>query len=101
MKTKLMALMLVAGGSLFAQTRFSMGVQFGTPGYYAPAPLVAPRFYDGRFYDEYRGGARGYDRDDYRFRESREHEWREHERREHEHDHGFEHRGDFERGFRH
>ena len=147
MKTRLMALMLVAGGSLFAQTRFAIGVQFGAPGYYAapvgPTPVavavyrppcpgpgyvwidgyrdgyrrwtdgywalppyagaywVVPRFYDGHFYAGYWGGARGYDRVDYRFRESREHEWREHEWREHEHERGFEHRGGFERGFRH
>ena len=41
MKKKLMAVMLVAGGSLFAQTRFSVGVQFGAPRYYQPGP-VAP-----------------------------------------------------------
>jgi len=44
MKTKLMALILVAGGSLFAQTRFSVGVNFGSPGYYAPAPVVVPAY---------------------------------------------------------
>src|SRR5215831_10234904 len=38
MKTKLMALLLVAGGSVFAQTRFSIGVHVGAPGYYRPAP---------------------------------------------------------------
>src|SRR5215467_3127477 len=125
MKTKLMGLLLVAGGSLFVQSHFTIGVQFGAPGYYRPAPIapapvvvayrppcpgagyvwvdgyydgygnwldgywalppyagayrVAPRFVEGRFYPGYWGGARGYDRDDYRFRESREHEWREHE----------------------
>jgi hypothetical protein len=40
MKTKLMALILVAGGSLFAQTQFSVGVNFGSPGYYPPAPVA-------------------------------------------------------------
>ncbi len=40
MKKKLMALMLVAGGSLFAQTHFSVGVGFGAPGYYGPAPMA-------------------------------------------------------------
>ena len=49
MKTKLMALVLLAGGSLFAQTRFSVGVRIGGygPGYYAPAPVyaAAPRYY--------------------------------------------------------
>jgi hypothetical protein len=38
MKTKLMTLLLVAGGSIFAQTRFSIGVYVGAPGYYPPAP---------------------------------------------------------------
>jgi WXXGXW repeat (2 copies) len=32
MKTKLLAMMLLAGGSMFAQTRFSIGVGFGTQG---------------------------------------------------------------------
>ena len=41
MKSKLFALMLLAGGSLFAETHFSIGVGFGAPGYYpAPAPVV-------------------------------------------------------------
>ena|SRR5579862_7724544 len=44
MKTKLMTLILVAGGSLFAQTRFSVGVNFGSPGYYAPAPIAVPAY---------------------------------------------------------
>jgi hypothetical protein len=38
MKAKLIALMLVAGGAAFAQTRVSIGVQFGDPGYYRPVP---------------------------------------------------------------
>ncbi len=40
MKTKLLALALLAGSSMFAQTRFSIGVHIGgyNPGYYAPAP---------------------------------------------------------------
>ena len=39
MKKKLLALALLAGGSMFAQTRFSVGVNIGGygPGYYAPA----------------------------------------------------------------
>ena len=41
MKTKLMALLLVAGGSLFAETHWSIGVGIGSPGYYAPAPAYA------------------------------------------------------------
>jgi hypothetical protein len=42
MKTKLMVVLLVAGGSLFAQTRFSVGVQFGSPGYYEAGPAAVP-----------------------------------------------------------
>jgi hypothetical protein len=38
MKTKLMTLLLVAGGSVFAQARFSIGVHVGAPVYYRPAP---------------------------------------------------------------
>ncbi len=123
MKLRLMGLLVMAGSSLFAQNRFSIGVQVGTPGYgpapvavayrppcpgpgyvwidgyydsygnwsdgywasppYAGAYWVAPRYYGGHFYTGYWGGARRFDRDDYRFRESREHEWREHEFREH------------------
>ncbi len=37
MKSKLMALMLVAGGALFAETHFSIGVQIGRP-----APVLVP-----------------------------------------------------------
>ena len=33
MKLKLFALMLLAGGSMFAESRFSVGVGFGAPGY--------------------------------------------------------------------
>jgi hypothetical protein len=41
MKTRLMALLLVAGGSLLAETHVSIGVRIGGPpryGYVAPAP---------------------------------------------------------------
>ena len=38
MKTKLLAVMLLAGGSLFAETHFSIGIGIGTLGYYAPPP---------------------------------------------------------------
>ena len=43
MKTKLLVLVLLAGGSMFAQTRFSFGINIGgrAPGYYAPAPAYA------------------------------------------------------------
>lgn len=55
MKTKLLAMALLAGGSVFAQTRFSIGVGVGgyapsygyAPGYYAPYPpaqVVAPPY---------------------------------------------------------
>lgn len=38
MKTKLLALLLLAGGSLFAHPRFFFGVGVGGYGYYAPPP---------------------------------------------------------------
>jgi WXXGXW repeat (2 copies) len=44
MKTKLLAMMLLAGGSMFAGTRFSIGVGFGTQGagfYQAPPAYAA------------------------------------------------------------
>jgi hypothetical protein len=44
MKTKLLAMMLLAGGSIFAQTRVSIGVGFGGhggAGFYQPAPSYA------------------------------------------------------------
>src|SRR5437763_17164422 len=44
MKKKLLAIMALAAGSMFAQTRFSIGVNIGggySPAYYAPA-YVAP-----------------------------------------------------------
>jgi hypothetical protein len=40
MKTKLLALALLAGGSLFAAPHVSVGIGIGVPGYYAP-PAVA------------------------------------------------------------
>src|SRR5262249_53740204 len=41
MKTKLIAVLLVAGGSVFAQTRFSIGVHVGAPDYRpTPAPVA-------------------------------------------------------------
>jgi hypothetical protein len=39
MKTKWIALMILAAGTAFSQTRFSVGIGIGTPGYYAPAPV--------------------------------------------------------------
>jgi len=48
MKTpfKLLAVAILAGGSMFAQTHFSIGIGIGTPRYYAPAPVysVAPAY---------------------------------------------------------
>lgn len=42
MKKKLMVLALLAGGSMFAQTRFSVGVSVGSNrGYYGYAPAAA------------------------------------------------------------
>ena len=48
MKTKLLALVLLAGGGLFAAPRFSIGIGVGAPRYYAPRyyappPVVAVR----------------------------------------------------------
>jgi hypothetical protein len=40
MKSKLLALFLLAGSSMFAGTHFFFGVGVGGPGYYAPAPVV-------------------------------------------------------------
>ena len=42
MKTKLLAMVLLAGGSMFAQTRFSIGIGVGgyAPGYYSRYPSV-------------------------------------------------------------
>lgn len=43
MKTKLLALVLLAGGSMFAQTRFSIGINIGgnSRGYYPQTPPYA------------------------------------------------------------
>lgn len=73
MKTKLMVLALMAGGSMFAATRFSVGVNVGAVApacappvynsYVAPAyGYVAPRYEvrDHRDFDR----NRGHDRDD-------------------------------------
>ena len=43
MKTKLLALLLLAGGAAIAGPRLFFGVSVGAPGYYyAPAPVYAP-----------------------------------------------------------
>jgi hypothetical protein len=119
MKTKLMALLLVAGGSLLAETHVSIGVRVGAPpvygyatpvvayrppcpgpgyvwiagyydgygrwfdGYWTLPPYtgaywVAPRLFGGRFVAGYWGGARHFDRHDYR-RDDRD--WRRHDDR--------------------
>jgi hypothetical protein len=52
MKTKLLALVLLAGSSMFAGTRVVVGVGVGGyyPGYYAaPAPVVAPVYVGPRY----------------------------------------------------
>jgi len=43
MKTKILAMMLLAGGAMFAQTRFSVGIGFGGQGagFYQPPPAYA------------------------------------------------------------
>ena len=43
MKTKLLAMMLLAGGSMFAETRLSIGIGFGGhgAGFYQPPPSYA------------------------------------------------------------
>jgi len=50
MKTKLMLLLLLAGSSMFAATRFSFGIGVGAPVYgpryvVAPAPPPPPAYY--------------------------------------------------------
>jgi len=53
MKTKLLAMVLLAAGSLCAATRFSFGVGVGVPAYYPPAPPVvayAPPVYPAPVY---------------------------------------------------
>ena len=77
MKTKVLALLLLAGSSLFAKTHFSIGIGIGggyypyapyyvappPPVVYAPPPVVYPRYYYPnsygyrRTYRPYYGGA--------------------------------------------
>jgi len=80
MKTKLMAMLLMAGSTMFAGVRFGVGVGFGTPVVVAPvipacpgpgyvwsggiwvAPRAfygGPRYYGGRYYA--RPVVRGYE----------------------------------------
>jgi hypothetical protein len=57
MKTKLLAMMLLAGGSMFAGPRFSIGVGFGTPPAYAanipPCPGPGYTWVDGYWTNNY------------------------------------------------
>ena len=39
MKSKLIVLMLIAGGAAFAESRFSISIGGYVPGYYAPVPV--------------------------------------------------------------
>ena len=66
MKTKLMALMLVASGAVFAETRVSIGVQIGRPApvavveaYRPPCPGPGYVWVEG-YYDEYNSWVDGY-----------------------------------------
>jgi hypothetical protein len=72
MKTKLLAMALMAGSTMFAGVRFGVGVGFAVPpcpapGYvwtngawiappYAGAYWVGPRYYGGRYVPGYWGG---------------------------------------------
>ncbi|HJZ96895.1 MAG TPA: hypothetical protein VKE70_10350 [Candidatus Solibacter sp.] len=88
MTKKLLVLALLAGGSMFAQTRFSFGVTVGNNrGYYVPAapscerPVYNSYGYNGYGYNTY---SYGYATPRYEYRvwdRSRDH--REHERWEH------------------
>jgi hypothetical protein len=64
MKTKLLAMMVLAGGSMFAQTRVSMTTTFGEHGAGFNRHQVAPRF-DNRFNDGHdrQRLARGFEQD--------------------------------------
>ena len=42
MKSKLLALFLLTGASMFAASHFSFGVNLGYPVYYEPAPVTVP-----------------------------------------------------------
>src|SRR5215510_7745201 len=45
MKSKLLAILLLAAGSSFAASRFSIGFSYGSPGYYAaPVAVVRPAY---------------------------------------------------------
>src|SRR6266481_756090 len=74
MKSKLMLFMLVAGGSAFAQTRFSVHIGGYGPGYYAPPPVYYGPARPQRYYDSGWGGGAGYWGED-PDREHRRAEW--------------------------
>ncbi|MDQ1473438.1 MAG: hypothetical protein QOJ99_4918 [Bryobacterales bacterium] len=57
MKSKLIAFMLIAGSSAFAETRFSIRIGSYGPGYYAPPPVYYAPARPQRFYGPAGGGA--------------------------------------------
>ena len=59
MKTKLIALMLMAGGSLFAETHFSVIIG-GAPAYYAPPPPAYRAYQRQDLREDYRDIQRDY-----------------------------------------
>jgi len=60
MKTKLLAVLFLAGSSLFAGPRVFVGFGFGGygPRYYAPPPVVYAAPYAAPYYDPYYYGPR-------------------------------------------
>src|SRR5579871_6259819 len=110
MKKRLLPLMLLAGGSLFAAPRVSVGIGIGAPAYYPPPPPVVNSrppcpgpgytWVDGYWanggwiagywappYNPYVApGYYGHDRDDYRWRDRDgdhdrdDHRWRDRDR---------------------
>ena len=56
MKTKLFLLAIMAAGSMFAQTRFSVRIGVGNQGYYEPYAAYGPQ----RSYQPSYGGSYGY-----------------------------------------
>jgi septal ring factor EnvC (AmiA/AmiB activator) len=63
MKTKLIALMLVAGGSLFAESRFSVFIG-SAPGYYPPPPPPSRAYLRQDLHEDYRDIQRDYEQVD-------------------------------------
>ncbi len=64
MKTKLIALMLVAGGSLFAESHFSVVIGGGAPGYYPPPPPSYRVYQRQDLHEDYRDIQRDYEQVD-------------------------------------